>query len=139
MITFDFLKKIHRLLEKFPERLEEFKILYPEAFVKVDITDGIKIKLYGGTWKVFHFYDGEERIAELKPFVQMFRIVGQRDSEAREKKVQAFRFPSVLGYEVEFNSNQNSGFRIYRYGEKRDVINLEFDSAAEKDRIKEKS
>jgi len=138
MITFDFIKKIHKLLEKFPERLEEFKILYPEAFKKVDITDGIKVKMYGGSWKVFHFYDGEERIAELKTFVQTLQVVGQRDSEAREKKIQAFRFPSVLGYQVEFNSNQNSGFKIYRYGEKRDIINLEFDSAAEKDRISEK-
>ena len=139
MITFDFIKKIHKLLEKFPERLEEFKILYPEAFKKVDITDDIEVKMYGGTWKVFHFYDGEERIAELKPFVQTLQIFNARKDGPEDKKIQSFRFPSVLGYQVELNSNQNSGFRIYRYGEKRDVVNLGFGSAAEKDRIKEKS
>lgn len=139
MITFDFIQKIHKLLEKFPERREEFKILYPEAFKKVDITDDITIKMYGGTWKVFHFYDGVERIAELKTFVQTLRLQDPKFPEGKEKKVQSFRFPSVLGYQVEFNSNQNSGFRIYRYGEKRDIIDAEFDSAAEKNRIKETS
>lgn len=139
MITFDFLKKVHRLVEKFPERLEEFKILYPEAFKKVDITDDIKVKLYGGTWKTFHFYDGEERIAEMKPFVQTLQVFNSRKDDPEEKKMRLINFPAVTGYKVEFNSNQNSGFRIYRYGEKRDIIDLEFDSAAEKNRIKEKS
>lgn len=138
MITFDFIQKIHKLLEKFPERREELRILYPEAFKKVDITDDIKIRLYGGTWKVFHFYDGEERIAEMQPFVQTLQVVSGSDSEAREKKIQSVRFPSVLGYQVEFNGNRNSGFRIYRYGEKGDIIDLELDSTAEKNRIKEK-
>lgn len=139
MITFDFIKKIHKLLEKFPDRLEEFKILYPEAFKKVDITDDITIKMYGGTWKVFHFYDGAERIAEMKPFVQTLQVFNSRKDDPEEKKMRLINFPAVTGYKVEFNSNQNSGFRIYRYGEKRDIVDLEFDSAAEKDRIKEKS
>ena len=139
MITFEFIKKIHKLLEKFPDRRKEYEILYPEAFKKVDITDDIKIKMYGGTWKVFHFYDGVERIAELQPFVQTLQIFNARKDDPEEKKIRSFRFPSVLGYKVEFNCNQNSGFRIYRYGEKRDIIDAEFDSAAEKNRIKEKS
>jgi len=138
MITFDFIKKIHKLLEKFPERLEEFKILYPEAFKKVDITDDVSIKMYGVTWKVFHVYDGQERIGEIKPFVQTLQIFNARKDDPEEKKIRSVRFPVVLGYKVEFNGNQNSGFRIYRYGERRDVVNLEFRPTVEKNRIKEK-
>ena len=78
MITFDFVKKIHRLLEKFPVRLGEFKILYPEAFKKVDITEDVKFKLSGRSFMTFMLYDGEDYFGEMKPFVQTLWIVDKQ-------------------------------------------------------------
>lgn len=139
MITFDFIQKIHRLVKKLPERLEEYKILYPEAFKKVDITEDVQFKLVGSTFMSFRLYDRDFYFAELKPFVQTLQVYNSRRDDPEERKVRSINFPVEAGYEVEFNGGGSYGFRIYRYGQDRDVVKLEFDSTAEKDRIKEKS
>lgn len=138
MITFDFIKKIHTLVDKFPERLEEYKILYPEAFKKVDITDGVKFKLItSGAFNTFRLYDGDCYFAEMKPFIQELRVQDQRATEPKEKKIRSVYFPVDPGYEVEFKGGGSYGFRVWRYGEKRDVVNLEFRPEVEANRIKE--
>jgi len=140
MIAFDFIQKLHALVKKFPERYEEYKMLYPEAFRKVDITDAVKFKLSSsGAFNTFDLYDGNYRFAEMKPCIQTLMVVESRGCEAKEKKIRSLAFPVEAGYEVEFKGGGTYGFRLYRYGEKRDVVDLEFDPDSEKNRIKEKS
>lgn len=144
MITFDFIQKIHRLVKEVPERRKEYEILYPEAFRKEDVTDDLEFKMEGGTFKTFRLYDGEDCIAEIKPFVQTLRVKGQSDHEVKEKKIRSVSCPVEIGYEIDFRGQQSYGFRIYRYGETQKIIKLdsktgtilEFDPAAEKNRIK---
>lgn len=139
MITFKFIQKIHKLVAKFPDRLEEYKILYPEAFKKVDITDGVKFRLTGAMFETFRLYDGDYYFGEMKPYVQTLQIYNPRRDDPEERKVWSLTCPVEAAYEVEVKTGGSYGFRIFRYGEKKDIVNLEFDSAAEKDRIKEKS
>jgi len=138
MITFDFLQKIHRLVDKIPERREEFEILYPEAFKKTDITDEVRLNVYGQLFKIWRLYDGDYCFAEMKPFVQTLQVFDSRRDDPKERKVCSLNCPIESGYEIEFKAGGSYGFRIWRYGEKKDVVNLEFRPTVEKNRIKEK-
>jgi len=148
MITFGFIQRLHALVKKFPERYEEYAMLYPEAFKKVDITKDVEFKFYvhGSSFMTLLLFDGKKEFGEMKPFKEKHLIVQQRQlsdlvkkSEIEEKTIHSMAFALIDGYKVEFSSVGQYGFKLYRYGEKRDVVDLEFDPAAHKDRIKEKS
>lgn len=138
MITFDFICKLHALVKKFLERLEEYKILYPAAFKKVDITEDVKFQLTGSSYKTVNLYDGANRFGEIRPFVQDVHVTPTA-GEVKTRKIRSVNINVDPGYEFEFNTVQRYGFRIYRFGQGRGVVNLEFDPAAEKNRIKETS
>ena len=147
MITFDFIQKLHALVKKFPERREEYKMLYPEAFKKTLITEGVTFKLYGTSYMTFHLYDGERRFGEFRPHIKKGHFftdleVHRAAEIVMQSKKAAYSMIDINvspGYEVELNTPEYTGFKIYRYGEKKDVVDLEFDPDANEIRIKEKS
>lgn len=147
MITFDFLQKIHRLVEEVPERRKEYEILYPDAFEKTNITEEITSKIYGSGFFVIRLYDGDYCFAELKPFLQEQMLYTGTNTPPKKKTFKGVNVPCNAGYEVEIRPAGSYGFKVWRYGKKEKIIKLdsktgtilEFVPAAEKNRIKEKS
>jgi len=139
MITFDFLQKIHRLVNEVPERRKEYEILYPDAFKKTNITEKVTSKIYGSHFFIIRLFDGDYCFAEFNPFLQEEMIYTGTSTPPAKKTFNRVKISCNAGYEVEIRPAGSYGFKVWRYGEEKDVVNLEFRPTAEKNRIKEKS
>lgn len=153
MINFEFVQKLHALVEQFPDRQKEYEILYPDAFAKKDITGSVHFKMIGcGNFKDIEIFYRNRVIGKIRPHQKIGYFIQHKSSladprlkdTAKETTFNLFKIDVEAGYEAAIHQQDYTGkitftgIRFYRYGDN-EAIDLEFNPNAAKNRITEKA
>lgn len=109
-IDWDFVQRIHRLLDDLPEKEKEYKILYPEAFQETEISKNVTCSLSGSRWYNLKISFIGKPVGKI---ILNSKKLYFRNTDEAKTSFRHFDIETEPGFKISCGSD---GIRIWKYG-----------------------